>query len=74
MQKGVSQELVLFGKIVRKARREKTWSQTELAAKVDLDLRTVQRIERGESNITFTNFQALVYVLNIDPAPIWKKS
>jgi transcriptional regulator with XRE-family HTH domain len=71
VQKSGRKELIVLGKMVKKARKEKRLSQTELAAKIDLDTRTIQRIERGESNITFTNFCALIEVLNISPSDVW---
>jgi transcriptional regulator with XRE-family HTH domain len=74
MQKPVTDTLVLFGLIVKKARHEKGWSQTELAAAVDMDMRTIQRIERGETNLRFHNLYSLIHVLNIDPNSVFKRS
>ncbi|MFL5754401.1 MAG: helix-turn-helix domain-containing protein [Bacteroidia bacterium] len=74
MQKPVTDTLVLFGLMVKKARLENNWSQTELAAKVDMDMRTIQRIERGETNLRFHNLYSLIDVLDIDPNSVFKRS
>jgi transcriptional regulator with XRE-family HTH domain len=73
MQKPVTDTLILFGIIVKRARQKKKWSQTELAAKVDMDMRTIQRVERGETNLRFHNFCSLLEILNIDPNTIFRK-
>jgi DNA-binding XRE family transcriptional regulator len=39
-----------FGKLVEQAREEKAWSQQRLADEVDVDVRTVKKLESGTGN------------------------
>ena len=50
---------------VRKARKEKSWSQEELAIASGLNLRTIQRVER-EGTISLQSKKALASALDLD--------
>ncbi len=54
MQKAPSQELILLGGKIKKIREKKLMSQSTLASMCDVDIRTIQRIEKGEYG--FGNF------------------
>ncbi|MBX3163112.1 MAG: helix-turn-helix transcriptional regulator [Bacteroidetes bacterium] len=48
MQKAYASEIKKLGKRIKKLREEKQFSQQELAGFCDVDIRTIQRIEKGE--------------------------
>lgn len=52
-------ELVAFGANVRRERSERSITQEELAELVDLNIRTVQKIEAGQINILITTAMRL---------------
>ena len=60
-----NQSLVEFGKKVRSVRKEKKFSQEELAARADLHRTYIGMIERGEKNITLINILRISHALNI---------
>jgi DNA-binding XRE family transcriptional regulator len=60
-----NQSLVEFGKKVRSARKEKKFSQEELASRADLHRTYIGMIERGEKNITLINILRISRALNI---------
>jgi transcriptional regulator with XRE-family HTH domain len=43
-------DLIRFGKVVKGLRKSRAMTQLHLASQCDLDIRTVQRIEKGEFN------------------------
>jgi transcriptional regulator with XRE-family HTH domain len=47
-------QLKRFGAAVRRVRNEKDLTQERLAERVQLNPRTIQKIEAGETNILFT--------------------
>ena len=51
--------------VVLKARKEKSWSQDELAIASGLNLRTIQRIER-EASASLQSKKALASALDLD--------
>jgi transcriptional regulator with XRE-family HTH domain len=55
--------------LVIKARREKSWSQEELAIAAGLNLRTVQRIE-NEASASLQSKKALASALDLDIADL----
>jgi transcriptional regulator with XRE-family HTH domain len=50
----ISAQLIAFGRNLRRARVSRKITQEGLAERADLNLRTVQRIEAGETNILVT--------------------
>ncbi|MCD8181215.1 MAG: helix-turn-helix domain-containing protein, partial [Firmicutes bacterium] len=58
-----NQELTI-GQRVRKARKEKGYSQTELANVLGKSLRTIQKYENGEIEISISMINALANALD----------
>lgn len=56
-----------LGLLVKQAREEKGWTQQELADEMDVDVRTVQRLEEGLVNPTLTAVAGYFFLLNISP-------
>lgn len=56
-----------FGLLVKQAREEKGWTLQELADELDLDVRTVQKLEQGEGNPSLTVAANYFFLLNISP-------
>ncbi len=54
-----SEILIKFGKRVRKLRKEKGFSQEELAFRADLHRTYIGMIERAEKNITLINIEKI---------------
>ena len=52
-------QIKAFGQSVRRARMDKKITQEKLAELVDLNIRTVQKIEAGDVNILLTTVQRL---------------
>ena len=57
--------LVKFGEKVREIRKNKGYSQEELAHKADLHRTYIGMIERAEKNITLLNIQKIAKALGI---------
>ena len=55
-----------LGEIVQKVRKEKAFTQEELASRAELDTRTIQRIEKGEVKPYFSTLKTLSKVLDFD--------
>lgn len=58
--------LVSFGKKVRDTRKEKGFSQEELAHKADLHRTYIGMIERAEKNITLLNIEKIANALEVN--------
>lgn len=56
-----------LGLLVKQAREEKGWTQQELADEMDVDVRTVRKLENGEGNPTLTAVAGYFFLLNISP-------
>jgi transcriptional regulator with XRE-family HTH domain len=65
-------ELVVLGIRTKKFRVLKKLTQTELAAKCDIDIRTIQRIEKGKNNFSIKILFAICKTLEIEPSEIIK--
>ena len=46
------------GLLVKQAREEKQWDQQYLADELDIDIRTLKKIEAGKSDISFDTEQS----------------
>ncbi|WP_442267197.1 helix-turn-helix domain-containing protein [Tenacibaculum sp. ZS6-P6] len=57
--------LIKFGKRVREIRKQKGFSQEELAHKADLHRTYIGMIERAEKNITLLNIEKIANALEI---------
>lgn len=60
-----SRALQLFGRTVRRLRRERKLSQEELAVRANMHLNHVSSIERGERNLGFLSFLKLARGLDV---------
>lgn len=58
--------LIKFGKTIRKIRKEKEFSQEELAHRADLHRTYIGMIERAEKNITLLNIEKLAKALDVN--------
>jgi transcriptional regulator with XRE-family HTH domain len=56
-----------IGRRVAELRRERKWVQAELAERMDVTLRHIQRIEAGEKNLTVRSLVLLAHVLRTHP-------
>tara|TARA_B110000238_G_C15886029_1_gene335619 strand:+ start:194 stop:415 length:222 start_codon:yes stop_codon:yes gene_type:complete len=55
--------LVIFGQKIREVRKDKGFSQEELAHKADLHRTYIGMIERAEKNITLLNIEKIANAL-----------
>ncbi|MBP7702251.1 MAG: helix-turn-helix transcriptional regulator [Phenylobacterium sp.] len=60
----------IIGENLRRARKARGLSQEKLAAEVDLDMRQLGRIERGESFPSVGSLIKLAEVLGVEPAEL----
>ena len=58
--------LIKFGLKVREIRKEKGFSQEELAHKADLHRTYIGMIERAEKNITLLNIEKIANALEVE--------
>ncbi len=59
-------ELIIFGKRIKKLRLDRKLTQTELADLCQVDIRTIQRIEKGQQNISLSLLLSLIGVLCVN--------
>ncbi|WED24004.1 helix-turn-helix domain-containing protein [Vibrio sp. JC009] len=55
----------VLGNAIRSKRTERGWRIDDLALKADLSRRTVMKIEKGDSNVTFSNVILLMDMLGL---------
>jgi transcriptional regulator with XRE-family HTH domain len=67
MEKSFNEQIKQFGLKIKSYRESLGLTQQELAYRANIDIRTVQRIEYGESNVTINNLYALAEALNVEP-------
>ncbi len=65
MNKKFPFEIVLVGQRIRQFRLANKLTQSHLATMCDVDIRTIQRIEKGEQNISLTLLLSLIAALGI---------
>ena len=58
-------DMKLMGRVIRKARENKSITQQALADKIEVSLRTIIAIENGKRNPTFDVLYRLVHALDI---------
>ena len=63
----LEQVLTSIGANVRALRTERKLTQGELAERADLDLRFVQRVEYGQTNLSVAVLVALAHALGVKP-------
>jgi transcriptional regulator with XRE-family HTH domain len=69
MKNALAKQLETFGGNVRRLRNEQGITQEKLAELVDLNIRTVQKIEAGQTNILITTVMRIQKALACD----WNK-
>lgn len=55
------------GLLFKQAREEKGWDQQYLADEINVDVRTIRKIEAGKSDIQFDILSALIQTLKVSP-------
>lgn len=60
-------ELIDLGIRIKQYRIQKNMTQTELASNCDIDIRTIQRFEKGKNNFSIKIYFAICNVLNVSP-------
>ena len=60
-------EVILLGSIIRRIRLEKGMTQEHLSTLCDVDVRTIQRIEKGKQNLSFRLLFAIADALETRP-------
>ncbi len=63
MNKKFPFEIELVGRRIRQLRLKNKMTQSHLATMCDVDIRTIQRIEKGQQNISLTLLLSLINVL-----------
>jgi len=60
----------LFGAKVRSVRKERDWSQEELADACELDRTYIGGIERGERNVSIMNIAKIAQALGVQASSL----
>lgn len=60
MEKKFDKELLLIGHKIKQIRLSKNMTQSNLASLCDIDTRTIQRIEKGEHNMSLRILFSLI--------------
>jgi transcriptional regulator with XRE-family HTH domain len=60
----------ILGERIREARKEKVWTQEDLAHAADIDRSYIGGVERGERNITFSMLCRISQALGRDVASL----
>ena len=58
-------DMEFTGRVIREAREAKGWTQLQLADELDVDVRTVKRLEEGKTKSSSILFFRCVYVLTL---------
>ncbi len=66
MKTAVQKQLQTFGGNVRRLRAERNVTQEKLAEQADLNIRTIQKIEAGQTNILITTAARIQKALSCD--------
>ncbi len=61
----VTQLLCLYGERVRTARMRRRWSQANLAERMNVERRTVSRLEKGDAGVTTGVLLRALWVLGL---------
>lgn len=69
MKKSINKQLKTFGGNVRRLRTAQGTTQEKLAELADLNIRTIQKIEAGQTNILITTAARIQKALDCD----WNK-
>ncbi len=63
----IESELKRIGRKIKNIRLEKKMTQSGLASSCDIDIRTIQRIEKGTFNMSLKILYLISFSLNIKP-------
>ena len=72
VKKSYKTQLQKFGKEVKRLRAEHAVTQQELAAKCDIDVRTIQRVEAGEHSVGLHILFSLADAFQMHPYELLK--
>ena len=67
-----AQKITQFGNNIRALRKEKGWTQEKLADEAEIDIRTVQRIEKAELRPTIDVIISLCLALQVDISKLFE--
>jgi len=73
VKKNYEKELLLIGRKINQIRISKNLTQSSLSSLCDIDIRTIQRIEKGEFNMSLKILFAISDVLDISPVLMLEK-
>lgn len=65
VEKDYPKELKQLGIEIVRLRKERSLTQKELAYRCDIDERSIQRIEKGQQNVSFSNLLSIAKVLEV---------
>lgn len=65
MENNIGVELIKFGSEIREIRKSKNITQQQLAGMCDVDIRTIQRIEKGAFNPSLKILRQLALAFDI---------
>lgn len=74
MKKAFATEIKQFGTRVKQLREERNLTQQALAGLADMDIRTIQRIEKGENAAGLQVLFAIAEGLNVEVLELFKPS
>jgi transcriptional regulator with XRE-family HTH domain len=63
---------VLFGRRLRELRKDRGWSQEQLAFESDLDRTYIGGIEQGRRNVSLVNICRLAKALRVKPEALFQ--
>lgn len=72
MEKAYTEEIKQFGLVVKKLREERGHTQQDLADRCEVDIRTIQRIEKGEYGIGLHIVIGLAVAFELKPWELMK--
>jgi len=73
VKKNYEKELLLIGRKINQIRISKNLTQSSLSSLCDIDIRTIQRIEKGEFNMSLKILFAISDALDISPVLMLEK-
>ena len=73
MENKYQKEIIRLGLLIKEIRIKEKISQEDLSTLCGVDVRTIQRIEKGEQNITITLLFLIADSLKIEPSELISK-
>lgn len=73
MENKYQKEIIRLGLLIKEIRIKGKISQEDLSTLCGVDVRTIQRIEKGEQNITITLLFLIADSLKIEPSELISK-